>query len=470
MKKQEPSPLSQQTKKKKEIVHVYVLLFAMCIVVALMTYIIPAGSYERETVNGRTVVVADSYTVQESTPIGIFDLFNSVSKGWSESAAIIFLVFMVGGAIKVIEDTGVIDQALTNSMGRFKGKEEFIVVIVSLILSIMGCTGTFSTANIAIVPIAPVFSKRLGYDRFLAFALAYLAVNAGFSAGEVSIFTTSIAQEIAELDQFSGMSVRVAEHVVFFLIYCVFIVRYMRSIKKDPTRSIAPFTEEELAGNESLETKKLTTHQILAGLVLVGGFAWLIYGAMVKNMSTTELTTVFFFMAVFGGLLGGLGINGTAKSFAKGLAGISSGAFVVGMAKAISVVMTDGGIIDSVVYYLTIPISAVGSVAGAAVMFIFNLCFNLLISSGSGQAVAVMPVMVPLADLTGITRQVAVEAFKLGDGLSNIIVPTAGAMMACLGIAKVPYGKYIRRIIPYFLVTVVVALVVVVAGQMLGWS
>ena len=175
-------------------------------------------------------------------------------------------------------------------------------------------------------------------------------------------------------------------------------------------------------------------------------------------------------MAVFGGLLGGLGINGTAKSFAKGLAGISSGAFVVGMAKAISVVMTDGGIIDSVVYYLTIPISAVGSVAGAAVMFIFNLCFNLLISSGSGQAVAVMPVMVPLADLTGITRQVAVEAFKLGDGLSNIIVPTAGAMMACLGIAKVPYGKYIRRIIPYFLVTVVVALVVVVAGQMLGWS
>ena len=458
-------------KKKKEIVHVYVLLFIMCIVVAILTYIIPAGSYARETVDGQTVVVAGSYQRVEQTPVGIFGLFNSVAKGWSESASIIFLVFMVGGAIKVIEDTGVIDRVLTNSMGRLRGKEETIVILVSLILSIMGCTGTFSTANIAIVPIALVFSRRLGYDRFLAFALAYLAVNAGYSAGEANIFSTSIAQQIAELTQFSGMGLRIVEHVVFFLIYCVFIVRYMRMIKKDPSRSIAPFDDEEEPLDESvLQGAKLTVHQILAGLVLIAGFLWLIIGATVMNMSTTELTTIFFFMAVFGGLLGGLGINGTAKSFAKGLSGIASGAFIVGMAKAISVVMTDGGIIDSVVYYLTIPLAAVGSTIGAGVMLLFNTCFNLLISSGSGQAVAVMPIMVPIADLTGITRQVAVEAFKLGESLSNIIVPTAGAMMACLGVAKVPYLKYLKRIMPYFLVTVAVSTVFVVGAQMVGWQ
>lgn len=457
-------------KRKKEIIHVYVLLFSMCIVVALLTYVIPAGSYERESVDGRTVVVADSYQVQESTPVGIFGLFNSVSKGWTQAAGTIFLVFMVGAAIKVIEDTGVIDQVLTNSMGRLQGKEERIVILVSLILSVMGCTGTFSTANIAIVPIALAFSKRLGYDRFLAFALSYLAVNAGFSSGEVSIFTTSIAQEIAELPQFSGMALRIAEHAVFFLIYCVFIIRYMRTVKADPSRSIAPFDPAEDRLDESLLTSsKLTTHQILAGIVLIAGFAWLIYGATVKNLSTTELTTIFFFMAVFGGLLGGLGINGTAKSFSKGLSGIAGGAFIVGMARALSVVMTDGGIIDSVVYYLTMPIAAVGSVIGAGVMFLFNLCFNLLISSGSGQAVAVMPIMVPIADLTGITRQVAVEAYKLGDGISNTIVPTAGAMMACLGIAKVPYGKYVKRIMPYFLATAAVSLLFVTGAQIAGW-
>ena len=345
------------------------------------------------------------------------------------------------------------------------------MILVSLILSIMGCTGTFSTANIAIVPIALVFSRRLGYDRFLAFALAYLAVNAGYSAGEANIFSTSIAQQIAELPQFSGIGLRLVEHVVFFLIYCVFIVRYMRAIKKDPSCSIAPFDDEEEPMDESvLEGAKLTVQQILAGLVLVAGFLWLIIGATIQNLSTTELTTIFFFMAVFGGLLGGLGVNGTAKSFAKGLSGIASGAFIVGMARALSVVMTDGGIIDSVVYYLTIPLAAVGSTIGAGVMLIFNTCFNLLISSGSGQAVAVMPIMVPIADLTGITRQVAVEAFKLGESLSNIIVPTAGAMMACLGIAKVPYVKYLKRIMPYFLVTVLVSMVFVVGAQMVGWQ
>lgn len=458
-------------KRKKEIVHAYVLLFAMCIVAAALTFVIPTGAYQRIKVDGRSLVVPDSYAPTKSTPVKLFGLFNSVSKGWLQAADIIFLVFMVGAAIKVIEDTGVIDKVLIKSMSHLRGKEELIVILVSIILSVMGATGTFSTANIAIVPIALAFSKRLGYDRLLAFGLAYLAVNAGFSAGEVNIFTTALAQNIAELPRFSGMGVRIFEHVLFLAVYFFFMIRYMRRIKKDPSLSIAPFDpEEETLDPSVLSNPKLTLQQIMAGLVLVGGFAWLIYGATVKQMSTTQLTTVFFFMAVFGGLLGGLGINGTAKSFAKGLQGIAAGAFIVGMAKAISVVMVDGGIIDSVVFYLTFPIKAVGSVIGANIMFLFNLVFNLLISSGSGQAVAVMPIMTPLADLTGITRQVAVETYKLGDGLSNIVVPTAGAMMACLGIAKVPYGKYLKWVMPYFLVTAVIGVVLVTILQGFSWQ
>ena len=457
-------------KKDHDIIHVYVLLFAMCIVVAVLTYCIPAGKYARELVNGRNVVVPGSYAVLQSTPVGIWDLFNSIAKGWSQSASIIFLVFMVGGAIRVIEDTGVLDKVLVKSMSRMRGKEEVVFILVSIVLSIIGATGTFSTANIAIVPIALVFARQLGYDRLAAFALAYLAVNTGFSAGWVNIFTVGIAQELAELPKFSGMGVRIAEHVLFLAIYSFFLLRYLRAIKRDPSLSIAPFTPEELhPDNRTLQGSPFTTPQILAGIVTVAGFAGMIYGATVKNMSTGELTTVFFCMAVFGGLLGGLGFNGTAKSFAKGLAGIAAGAFIVGMAKAISVVMTDGNIIDSVVYYLTMPIQMLGSVAGANVMYLFNLVFNLLISSGSGQAVAVMPIMVPLADLTHITRQVAVEAFKLGDGLSNIIIPTAGAMMACLGIAGVPYGRYVKWVVPYFLVTAVAGNIVITIMQSIGW-
>lgn len=458
-----------QQKKKKEIVHVYVLLFTMCIIVAILTYFIPAGKYQRAEVNGRTVVVADSYEVVESTPVGIWGLSNSVSKGWSQSADIMFLVFMVGGAIKVIEDTGVIDKSLNRAMRALRGKEEVAVMIVSFLLSLLGATGTFSTANIAIVPICLVFSRKMHYDKLLAFALAYLAVNVGFSAGWSSIFTTAIAQEIAEIPKFSGMGLRLVEHGIFFLIYMFFMLRYMRKIKSDYKYSIAPFSQEDFEMDDHISDEKLTVQQILAGIVAICGFVGLVYGASVKGLSTQKLTTVFFIMAVAGGLLGGLGINGTAKSFAKGLQGIAAGAFVVGMSKAISVVMTDGNIIDSVVYYLTMPIASAGSVLGANIMFIFNLCFNLLISSGSGQAVAVMPVMVPIADLTNISRQVAVEAFKLGDGLSNIIVPTAGAMMACLGVAGVPYTKYIKWVMPYFLVTAVLGCVFVTIAQGFLW-
>lgn len=463
-------PTLNSAGKQKEMLHIYVLLFAMCIAVAVLTYIIPAGEYARELVDGRTLVVADSYQVVESTPVGLWGLFNSVATGWSQSASIMFLVFMVGGAIKVIEKTGVIDKTLSRSMRTLKGKEELVIILISLMLSVIGATGTFSTANIAIVPLCVAFCLKLGYDRVLAFSLAYLAVNTGFAAGWVNVFTTKIAQDIAELPTFSAMGFRVAQHVVFFGIYTIFILRYMKKLKADPSISIAPFEDEDYEASQDYVDDKFSVNQILAGIVTILGFAGLIYGATLKGLNTTEMTTVFFIMAVFGGMLGGLGINGTAKAFAEGLKGIAGGAFIVGMAKAISVVMVDGNIIDSVVFYLTMPIKSVGPVIGANIMFVFNLCFNFLISSGSGQAVAVMPIMVPIADLTHITRQMAVEAFKLGDALSNIIIPTAGAMMACLAVAKVPYTKYVKWVLPYFLVNMVAGIIFMTIGQTIGLS
>lgn len=464
----EKSSSLKVNKKQKEMMHVYVLLFIMCIVVAILSYIIPAGEYAREVFDGRTIVVPDTYQVIESTPVSVWSLFNSVATGWSQAASIIFLVFMVGGAIKVIEDTGVIDKGLTRSMKLFEGREELVVILVSLLLSIIGATGTFSTANIAIVPITVAFAMKLGYDRVVAFSLAYLAVNTGFTAGWINVFTTKIPQDIAQLETFSGMGFRIIEHIVFFLIYAVFIIRYMRKYKQNPENSIAPFEEEDFKSQGTNLNEKFTIQEILAGIVAIASFIGLVYGASVLEFNTTEMSSVFFIMAVAGGILGGLGINGTAKSFANGLKGIAAGAFIVGMAKAISVVMVEGNIIDTVVYYLTMPISAVAPVIGANIMLLFNLVFNFFVSSGSGQAVAVMPIMTPISDLTGITRQVAVEAFKLGDGLSNIINPTAGAMMACLAIAKVPFTKYVKIILPYFFATVIAGMIFITIGQLIG--
>jgi len=175
-------------------------------------------------------------------------------------------------------------------------------------------------------------------------------------------------------------------------------------------------------------------------------------------------------MAVFCGLIGGLGLNGTAQAFVKGCGSMAYAALVIGMARAISVVMSDGKIIDTVVYYLSLPIAKYGPVIGANLMFFANVVINFFIPSGSGQAVTVMPIMVPLADLTGITRQVAVQAFQFGDGFTNCFIPTASVVMGCLGLSGIAYEKYVKWIFPLILTQVVLAMVALTVLQTIGWS
>jgi uncharacterized ion transporter superfamily protein YfcC len=167
--------------------------------------------------------------------------------------------------------------------------------------------------------------------------------------------------------------------------------------------------------------------------------------------------------------LGGLGVNGTCREFITGCATLVAGAFVMGNSRAISVVMTDGKIIDSIVYYLSQPISSYGPILGANIMFYVNLVINFFIPSGSGQAVAVMPLMVPIADLAHITRQVAVQAFQFGDGLSNCVIPTSGVLLSALALAKVPYTRYLKWFFPLFIIQIVLASGAITILQYLGW-
>lgn len=203
---------------------------------------------------------------------------------------------------------------------------------------------------------------------------------------------------------------------------------------------------------------------------MVISFGAIIYGSLQLKWGIDHYSVVFFMMAVSCGLIGGLGMNGTAVAFVKGCGSMAYAALVIGMARAISVVMTDGKIIDTVVYYLSLPISKYGPVIGANLMFFANIVINFFIPSGSGQAVTVMPIMVPLADLTGITRQVAVQAFQFGDGFTNCFIPTASVVMGCLGIAGIAYEKYVKWIFPLIALQIVLAMVALTVLQTIGWS
>ena len=247
---------------------------------------------------------------------------------------------------------------------------------------------------------------------------------------------------------------------------------YIKRITVDPTKSLT-YNAEKAKTEATVQEEKeenISLRQSLCLLIAVACFAAIIYGSLYMKWSFNQYSVMFVMMAVLCGIVGGLGISGTAEAFVKGCGTMVYAAFVVGMARAISVVMIDGKIMDTLVYWLSAPISLVGPVLGANLMLFANIIINFFIPSGSGQAVTVMPIMVPIADLTGITRQVATQAFQFGDGFTNCIIPTSGTLKGCLGIAKISYEKYVGWFTKFLVVQLILSAVAITVLQIMKWG
>jgi len=467
--------MAEIAKKKSRVPHVFALMFIITIIMAVLTWLIPAGQYERVKEGTVTKVVADSFKVVDANPQGFWEIFNSVVKGWVQSASMIFMVFFVGGAIRILEETGTIRVGMNRIVHKLKGKELWAVAIIMLLMSIGGATGVFANPVVALIPLGILLARGLGYDSVVGFAMIYLGSYAGFNVGWGNVFTVGIAHNIAELPIFSGFGVRVFFHVVNLLLTFGFVYLYIKKIQADPTKSLV-YSAEEAAeqaaeqANHFEEQESMDFRHMICTAIVVLSFGAIIYGSLQLKWGIDHYSVVFFMMAVSCGLIGGLGMNGTAVAFVKGCGSMAYAALVIGMARGISVVMSDGKIIDTVVYYLSLPISKFGPVIGANLMFFANVVVNFFIPSGSGQAVTVMPIMVPLADLTGITRQVAVQAFQFGDGFTNCFIPTASVVMGCLGIAGIAYEKYVKWIFPLIALQLVLAVVALTVLQLIGWG
>ena len=317
-----------------------------------------------------------------------------------------------------------------------------------------------------------MLSKALGYDEVVGFGMIYLGAYAGFNVGWGNVFTVGIAHDIAQLPMFSGMGVRVFFHIANLILTFGFLAMYIKRITADPTKSLTYNAEKAKTETTVQEEKEenLSLRQSLCLVIAVACFAAIIYGSLYMKWSFNQYSVMFVMMAVLCGIVGGLGISGTAEAFVKGCGTMVYAAFVVGMARAISVVMIDGKIMDTLVYWMSAPISLVGPVLGANLMLLANIVINFFIPSGSGQAVTVMPIMVPIADLTGITRQVATQAFQFGDGFTNCIIPTSGTLMGCLGIAKISYEKYVGWYTKFLVVQLILSAVAITILQIVKWG
>lgn len=454
--------------------HTYVILFAVVLIMSLLTYVIPAGEYDRmeDPATGRTVVDPESFHAVDQNPIEFFDLFLSVPNGMKAAAGIIFFIFIVGGSFQMITATGAIEAGIGKIAKGLQGKEKMMIPIFLVVFSLGGATFGMAEEAIVFVPIGIALARALGYDAITGTAMITLGAACGFTSGFMNPFTVGVAQGIAELPLFSGLQVRIVFLVVFLIVTCWYLMRYADKVKKDPSKSCVYALEIE-EKDQHVDIENIPTLEAKHNLVLLAivvGFGFIIYGVFKNGWYITEISAAFLAMGIIGGLLGRLGPSKLAEAFVVGAKSIAFGALVVGVARAILVVMQDGMIMDSIVHGLAVAIQSLPKSISAVGMYVTQVIINFFIPSGSGQAAATMPIMKPLADIIGVTRQTAVVAYQLGDGFTNSIIPTSAALMGVLSIAKISYEDWFKFLWPLMCIWLAMGAVVVVVVNAMNFG
>lgn len=465
--------------KKLKIPHVFVLLTGVILVCSVFSYFIPSGSYERQTKQigslNRTVVIPGTYkeipkeislegivfgieSESNAVPVSFFGFLSSIPRGMESAAGIIFFIFIVGGVFGILQRSGTIMAFIQKLFDLLGHKAELMVIILMIVVGIGASTLGMGEEFIPLVPLFLIVSKELGYDRIFGFGIVMIAAQVGFAAATTNPFTVQIAQGIAEVPLNSGLELRLIFFTVIITISIIYLLRYGRKIKSNPSKSAMSeddFSIEHITF-EKIKFRKQHGFVILSGILL---FSFIIFAVQELGWWLNEMAGGFLLIGIITIIITKISLNDAVKSFVKGMEDMIVAAMVVGFAKAVQVVLEDGQILDTIIYSAASTLQNYHEYFGAAGMLVFQSTLNFFIPSGSGQAAVTMPLMAPLADLLGITRQTAVLAFTCGDGFSNMIIPTSGFLMAMLSLAGVPYTKWLKFILPLFLILITLSFV-----------
>ena len=440
-------------KKKLTVPHSFALLFLIIVICTVLTWIVPAGEFAtyEDPKTGVTYLDPDNFNYIESSPVSLFEMFGAVPRGMISAADIIFFLFIVGGAFGVIEGTGAFAAGIGSLVKRLEGREIFLISVLTAIFAIGGSLFGLAEQGLALIPVAILLTTSLGLDRIVAVAIIVAGSQAGFSSGIFNPFTTAVGHKMADLPLYSGKGFRLVGLIVFTGITIWYLARYIKKIKANPELSLVHSLEDEnlienfQGADADLE---LTTKHKAALATLVVAVVILAYGVAFHGWYLMELSYLFFGMGIVAGLVGGSGMNKTAEDFVKGATSLTMGALIVGFARGIVIVLQDGKILDTIIKGLSTIIMALPNQITVLGMYIVQVLVNFLIPSGSGQAAATLPIMLPLGDMAGITRQVSILVMEYGNGLSNAIYPTVGLCIGAVGIAKVPYEKWVKWALP----------------------
>lgn len=459
-------------KRKFQMPDGFVVLFILVAIVAVMTYLVPAGEFKRITANGKTIVDASSFKYINQTPISFFNFFKAIPLGIQAASQLIIMILIIGGAIRVFDGTGAIKASLFK-LRQAMGEEKGSVVLVAIII-FFGCLGAFPGMLEAAIPFAPLcvaISLELGYDVLVGIYIALVSIVIGWSAGCTNPWTTGIGQSLAQLPMFSGLGYRLIVFIVFMGVAILFIVRYAAKIKKDPTKSIVyGMNLGHLNVSNNGEEIEFTLRHKIVLLVFAATIGIIVYGSIQWKWGMIEMSAMYIIGAIIGGIFAGYSANKIASEILEGGRAIFIGAMAVGLARTIQVIMEQGHISDTIVHGLASLLSGMSPTVNAIGMFIIQTIINFFVPSGSGQAVVTLPIMLPVADLIHLNRQIAILAFQFGDGLSNLCYPTVGGLIAFLAYTKVPFNKWLKFIMPFMTLIWIAAVVMLIGAVSINFG
>lgn len=433
-----------------------VILAVIITLTAVCTWFIPAGSYEKQLVDGRDVLVEGSFHYIENSPQSVFEVLKAPMQSFARSttAEIMAFLLIIGGAFMIIEKTGAITAAITRASAIFMkhpGLRSLYIPVSMTLFSLGGATFGMSEEVLIFIPIFIPLSISLKYDSLIGISVPFLGASAGFAGAFMNPFTLGIAQGIAQLPLYSGLGLRTIIWVCATAAAIVFVMLYARKIEKNPKASLTYEFDRQKIKELDLNNKTEAVFTLKHKLVLAAFAAtmiWLVVGVLKYEWYIVEIGALFLGLAIVASVLGGLKVGEATSAFYEGVKSMAEIVFLLALATAIIIVAENGHILDTILHYMAGVISHLNSTVASWSAFIMQAVINFFIPSGSSKAVLTMPILAPLSDLIGISRQTMILAYQFGDGWTNVCIPTSAVVLGVIGMAKLPFQKWFRFVMP----------------------
>lgn len=455
-----------------------VLMVGLLCFFAVLTWIIPGGAYEVVQVDGREVVDPASFQPVPSEPAGITDVLLAPVRGFTDPVAmlIITFVFIVAGAFSIVQRTGAFAQAIRRTallFNRVHWLRPVFIPFFMVLFSFLGSTFGMAEELIIFIPLFVPLALALGYDSIVGVSIPFVGAYAGFSAAVVNPFTVGVAQGLAEIPVLSGSGFRMVLWLVMTGMAVWVVSSYGRKVYRDPMASRVYEIDREREPVGLLEQDNdspMTWNQRVILLLFFASIGLLIYGAVQLDWYIAEMAALFLALGILSAVFGRLTGGEAAEAFVTGMKEVLGAVVVIALSRSVLLLITDARIVDTILHGLSGAIAGWHPVFSAEVMLLVQSAINFVVPSGSGQAALTIPIMAPLGDLLGITRQTVVLIFQLGDGLTNMIIPTSGVVMAVLGLAGIPWSTWAAWMAPRLLLFYLVAMGAVAVAVVLGYS